>query len=208
MRTHTRNPPRFESEPIRLTSGVAARSLAAQAIPFQQYGSRLADRKPAHIELAGSPHPIVLRYRTQRLLLARIYQLQVTTTAAGDTGPAMPYAMELSTRGKDRSPYWICRDGSAVATGPTGAAVEALARTVDHVSCTATWCPTSGRWHFCIEPYAGSHLRVYFPPITYTTTLRAWEAEVISAALAELSTALTGRTEEPTTDLRSAGGKV
>ncbi len=196
------------SDPVRQSSGVMARSLAAQAMPFQQHGTRVSVRQPTRIELEGSPHPIVLRYRTQRLLLARIHQLQVCVTVTGETGPSEPCTMELSHRGKENGPNWTCRGGGTAVNGPTGVAIEALARTVDLVSCTADWSPATGQWHFCIEPYAGSHLRVYFPPITYTTSLDPREAGVISGALAELSTMLPGRKDKRTTHLESAGGTV
>lgn len=178
------------SDPARHVGVAAARSLASQALPFEQCGWRISDRVPARIELEGSPHPVVLRYRTQRMLLARIHQLQIIATVASVAGPPAPCTFELRTHGGDRTPRWVCRADGSMADDLTGSAVEALARKIDLVSCTATWCPRSGRWRLRIEPYAGSHLRVYFPPITYTTTLRASEAEVITGALAELSAAV------------------
>jgi hypothetical protein len=63
-------------------------------------------------------------------------------------------------------------------------------QSVDLTACTVTWSPQSRDWRICVEPYAGSHLRVFFPPINYSTALHPSEARAIAAALHEVASAL------------------
>lgn len=174
----------------------AVRFLAQQADPFLRAGLRESERGPDWLTLTGDDVTITLRWRTQRLLLARIHQLQVTADVdAAARGVASGQAsgesrLRFVGRGGARRFRWQSRRGRPP-TGLDGPAVTELARAVDLTRCTIT--PRRGGWRICVEPYAGSRLRVFFPPIHYVTTLRQGEAATIVAALHELAAAANGR---------------
>ncbi|MPY80118.1 MAG: DUF3156 family protein [Actinophytocola sp.] len=164
----------------------AVRFLAQQAEPFLRAGLRESERGADWLTLAGDDVTVTLRWRTQRLLLARIHQLQVTADVAA-SGSAGELRLRVSGSAGARRFRWQSRRGTPPA-GLDGPAVAELARTVDLTDCTVT--PRPGGWRVCVEPYAGSRLRVFFPPIHYATTVRPGEAVTIAAAVREISAAL------------------
>ncbi|GAA5126663.1 hypothetical protein [Haloechinothrix salitolerans] len=198
------------SAPVRAAAGrgsasaratAAARYLEQQADPFLRAGLQVADRGDDWLALTGDDVAVTvtLRWRTQRLLLARIHQLQVTADvdAASATDIARSRApgaatselrLRVSGPAGARSFRWQPRRGTRPA-GFGGYAVADMARTVDLTSCTVTSRPDG--WRVCVEPYAASRLRVFFPPIHYATTVRPDEAATIVAAVRALSAALT-----------------
>ncbi len=177
----------------------AVRFLAQQADPFLRAGMRVSERGRDWLALTGDDVAVTLRWRTQRLLLARIHQLQVTADVASSrtsvgaasriSGVAASGELRLRASGRAgaRGFRWQSRRGASPA-GLDGPAVAELARSVDLTSCTVT--PRPGGWRIVVEPYAGSRLRVFFPPIHYATTVRPDEAATIMAAVGELRSAL------------------
>lgn len=169
----------------------AARFLAQQADPFLRAGMRVSERGRDWLALTGNDVTVTLRWRTQRLLLGRIHQLQVTADVEKPLITGAPASGELRLRASGRAGArgfrWQSRRGASPA-GLDGPAVAELARSVDLTSCTVTQRP--GGWRIVVEPYAGSRLRVFFPPIHYATTVRPEEAATIMAAVGELRFAL------------------
>ncbi|MGH3517605.1 MAG: hypothetical protein ACRDQ7_09375 [Haloechinothrix sp.] len=175
--------------------------LDQQAFPFRQAGLTVGLRKPDLLELRGRPHTIGLRFRVQRMLLARIRQLQVTITVPVTSGSDAPCSLRLEVFGsRERTYRWKVSGLGAerLASWLRGAALDQLVHTVDLTACTATWCPRQRHWRVCVEPYAGSHLRVFFPPINYSTTLGSNEAATIVAALDEVAGILASPTDRST----------
>jgi len=170
---------------------VAVWFLAQQADPFLRAGMRVSERGRDWLALTGDDVTVTLRWRTQRLLLARIHQLQVTADVEKPLVTGAPASGELRLRASGRASArgfrWQSRRGLSPA-GLDGPAAAELARSVDLTSCTVT--PRPGGWRIVVEPYAGSRLRVFFPPIHYATTVRPEEAATIMAAVGELHSAL------------------
>lgn len=172
-------------------------SLDQQAFPFRQAGMEVAARWSAGMHLKTSDQRIRLGYRTQKHLLARIHHLQATTAVPG-CGPGADCTLELHLRGTPPRNHWWKPSGpgepeaAGIATRLTGPALTSLVDTVDLTSCTVSWNARTGCWHIRIEPYAGNHIRLLLPPMTYTNTVRPAEAETITAALSEITTAVAG----------------
>ncbi|MDR7303586.1 DUF3156 family protein [Haloactinomyces albus] len=174
----------------------AVHSLHQQAFPFRQAGLNIGDRQSTGVSMTTPDRHIRLGYRTQKQLLARIHHLQVTTSVPSAFGPIADCTLELRIRGTHRTRHWWNPSGPGkseadeVATKLTGPALTELIHAVDLTSCTVSWTAHTGCWHVCVEPYAGHHLRLLLPPMTYTNTLTRTEAAVITAALHEITTAV------------------
>lgn len=175
----------------------AARSLHQQSLPFQRSGLAIVDRSNNGVDMMGKGRHIRLTYCTRKQLLARIHQLHVATSVDGASGPGEDCTLDLRIRGGHRKTYWWkvlgrgwpCPD--EIVAHLSGPAFAELVHTVDLAACTASWNTRTRRWHVCVAPYGGHHLRLLLPPMTYTNTLTCPEASTISAALHELADALT-----------------
>ncbi|WP_166354079.1 DUF3156 family protein [Phytoactinopolyspora limicola] len=179
---------------------MVGRLLDTQAFPFRQAGLDVIERLPDRIRVDGEPHPIDLSFRVQRMLLGRIRQLQADVDVPASDGPGQPCSLRLVvTASRERRYRWTtsARDLTDLCAALRGPAVDALARTIDLTSFTVTWCPRATHWRLRVEPYAASHLRVYFPPVNYSTTLHPPEASTIAAALREAAGTLSTSVVRP-----------
>lgn len=190
--------------PSRPLDTAAAHSLQQQVLPFQQAGLDVAERRDAAVDVTTPALRISIGYRTQKHLLARIHQVQLTTSVPAASGPRGDCALELRIRGARRKGHWWKPSGAAehraaeIATTVDGTALADLVRTVDLTACTLTWTERARRWQVRVEPYGGHHLRLLVPPMTYTNTLTCPEVGAITAAMHELAAALAGPGEELT----------
>ncbi|MQA09036.1 MAG: hypothetical protein GEU98_10930 [Pseudonocardiaceae bacterium] len=174
-------------------AAVPARPLDAQVRPFIEAGAKVVDRTADRVVLAHDSLRFATEFRMQRMLLARIRHLRVSTVVPAMSGPGHDVTLRLRIH-KSRTAGW---ERGGIGPELHGPAVAKLVRTVDLTSFSATWHAENRTWLVQIEPYAGAHLRVFFPPITYGITLRGGEAATLIDALHETATVLTHHPGEP-----------